>query len=317
VTVHAGIDEAGYGPTLGPLVVASSAFRLADGARPTGLHRLIALGDHPEGLPIGDSKKLYRGGAGHDCLETSVLGHAVLGRGHLPRQVQALLAGMLDCPDEEVAEQPWYGSGLLALPLPRHAQAERILERAEHQRALLARRGIGFVDFAVAPVLEPRFNRLTLERGSKAWPLFLAAARLIEELMARHPQEELVITVDRHGGRAYYQQMLAERFPFVPIAVLRESSRHSAYRLDYPERPPVSVAFVVEADGRFAPVALASLVAKTVRELFMQSFNLWFGVALPGVRPTAGYHGDAHRFLRDVAPLLDVSVPRARLVRVR
>ncbi len=317
MTVHAGIDEAGYGPTLGPLVVASSAFRIEPGVRDSVLHRLIGLGPRAGGLAIGDSKQLYRGKDGVARLETSVLGHAVLGRGLLPLRADVLLTGALDCPAEEILEQPWYGRHLLGATLPRHARVDDVLERAARQAELLADRGLSFLDFAVAPVLEPRFNRLTLARGTKAWPLFLATGRLIDALMASYPQEELVIHVDRHGGRAHYKDLLAEFFPLAPIRTLAESAGSSSYRMDFPHRPSVRLSFQVKADGHLATVALASLVAKTVRELFMESFNAWFDGASPGVLPTAGYPLDARRFLQDIAPLLDVSVPRARLVRVR
>jgi hypothetical protein len=317
MTVHAGIDEAGYGPPLGPLVVASAAFRVADGVRESALHRLVACDGDGDGLPIGDSKQLYRGKDGYMRLETSVLGHALLGRGELPACADALLAGAVDCPAEEILEQPWYGPELLALVLPRRALVAEVLERAARHGQLLAGRGLQFLDLAVAPVLEPRFNRLTLERDTKAWPLFLATGRLIDALMARHPQEELVIQVDRHGGRAHYHALLTEFFPLAPIRTLAERAGTSSYCMDFPHRPPVRVCFQIESDGRYATVALASLVAKTVRELFMERFNQWFAKAAPGVAPTAGYPEDARRFLDDVAPLLDVSIPRARLVRVR
>jgi len=317
MTVHAGIDEAGYGPTLGPLVVASSAFRIEAGVRDSVLHRLISLGARAGGLAIGDSKQLYRGKDGLARLETSLLGHAVLGRGLLPLRADVLLTGALDCPAAEILDQPWYGARLLSTPLPRRALVDEVLTRAARQGELLADRGLSFLDFAVAPVLEPRFNRLTLARGTKAWPLFLATGRLIDALMARHPEEELVIHVDRHGGRAHYKDLLSEFFPLAPIRTLSEGASSSSYRMEFPHRPPVRLTFQVKADGHFATVALASVVAKTVRELFMESFNTWFGAAAPGVLPTAGYPQDAKRFLQDIAPLLDVSVPRARLIRVR
>jgi len=49
------------------------------------------------------------------------------------------------------------------------------------------------------------------------------------------------------------------------------------------------------------PTALASMVAKYVRELSMDQLNGYFAERVPGLRPTAGYGLDAWRFLDDVA----------------
>jgi ribonuclease HII len=316
-TVVCGIDEAGYGPHLGPLVVAAAAFRLADGAREAALHRLVALKDGGGGLPIDDSKKMWNGRRCMSALETTVLGHVVLGRGLLPLRVGTLLDGAIDFAAEEVEELPWYAGRLLALRLPRRAAVAELLERTERHAELLADRGLSCAAVLVAPVPEPRFNQSTRHHGTKAWPLFFAAARLVEALMQRFPRDEVIIHVDRQGGRIHYGEMLQGFFPMAPLRVLRERPLESIYLFDFPARPPVTVHVHVEADASKAPVALASLAAKCVRELFMESLNGWFAERIPGVRPTAGYHADAHRFLRDVAAVPEHEAPRERLVRIR
>ena len=61
--------------------------------------------------------------------------------------------------------------------------------------------------------------------------------------------------------------------------------------------------FKVKADDSRTPVALASVAAKTARELFMERFNAWFAARKPGLAPTAGYPVDARRFLADIDDL--------------
>src|SRR5262249_4086226 len=108
MTVVCGIDEAGYGPHLGPLVVAASAFRLQEGARESALHRLVALKDGGGGLPIDDSKRVWSGAHCMPVLETTVLGHVILSRGALPLRVGTLLEGAVDFAAAQVEELPWY-----------------------------------------------------------------------------------------------------------------------------------------------------------------------------------------------------------------
>ena len=58
------------------------------------------------------------------------------------------------------------------------------------------------------------------------------------------------------------------------------------------------------ADQGDGLVALASIVSKTVRELWMDEFNAYWLRRIPDLRPTAGYPSDAVRFrqaIEDVA----------------
>ncbi len=301
MTVVAGIDEAGYGPFTGPLVVAAAAYRLDEGARESDLDRIVREKRvREQGLPTADSKSLYTSGGSLVRIETSTLGHLALARGALPVRVDNLVAGAVDLSRDEVEELPWYAGRLLATRLPRVASLDDVLARTDWHGAHLARRGARFLDLLVAPVLVPRFNRLTTAAGSKAWTLFHTTGRLIEQLVARFPDDDLVIHVDRQGGRIHYGDLLQTHFPMAPLSTVRERRDSSVYRLAWPGRSPVQIDFRVKADDRRAPVALASVAAKTVRELFMISLNGWFTEAVEGLEPSAGYGTDGRRFLTEV-----------------
>ncbi|MHC5212244.1 MAG: hypothetical protein ACYTG2_16120, partial [Planctomycetota bacterium] len=172
MTVVAGIDEAGYGPSLGPLVVAASAWRLEVGVREKVLDRLIGLAERAGGLAIDDSKRLYRERGDLTRIETSVLGHVVLARGVLPMRVERLLDGAVDLHVDELEELPWYRERLLRTALPRVAEVSDVLDRATRQAELLADRGVSLLGLHVAPVIEPRFNHQVRQYGTKGWPLF-------------------------------------------------------------------------------------------------------------------------------------------------
>ena len=74
MTLVVGTDEAGYGPNLGPLVVAATAWEVAAAADDVdGVFTAVAA--DLAGL-WGDSKQIFRGGAGLSALERGVLAAA-------------------------------------------------------------------------------------------------------------------------------------------------------------------------------------------------------------------------------------------------
>ncbi len=307
MTIVAGIDEVGYGPTLGPLVVAAAVFRIDDRDAPKPVHlldrklkALLRTDREHDGLCIGDSKLLYTPGATIERIECSTLGHAILARGLVPLEVRVLLERLVGKDLAEFERVPWYGRALLDMRLPRATNVDDVLARADAQRLFLGKRGITFLNAYVAPVEVARFNHLSERANSKAWTLFAATCQLIERIIERYPRDDLVIHVDRHGARRQYAALLESFFPFSEVTPLHERRDESAYALKLPGRSPIRIDFKIKADMTRAPVALASVIAKTVRELFMESLNTWFAARCPGIRPTAGYPTDAQRFLADI-----------------
>src|SRR5437762_3576896 len=75
-----GIDEAGYGPNLGPLVMTAVALRLPDAAIECDAWQLLAAGVRRHGerddgrLVVADSKLVYSTSRGLAHLERTVLG---------------------------------------------------------------------------------------------------------------------------------------------------------------------------------------------------------------------------------------------------
>ena len=86
--IRAGIDEAGYGPVLGPLVVALSAFDCTrdDPSLWVALRGAVrkTVPGRSARLPVADSKELYQGGKGLACLETTALAFSCLASGDEP-----------------------------------------------------------------------------------------------------------------------------------------------------------------------------------------------------------------------------------------
>jgi hypothetical protein len=49
---------------------------------------------------------------------------------------------------------------------------------------------------------------------------------------------------------------------------------------------------------------MASMLCKYLRELCMLQFNRFWARHVPGIRPTAGYPGDAKRFFDEIRPAM-------------
>jgi ribonuclease HII len=291
-----GVDEAGYGPRLGPLVVALTAFRVPAG--PQSLRDLLPLVEGP--VTVDDSKKVYRGGAGLPALERSVLAF----RG---------LAVAAELPDPVREGAPW--ETLRPSPLPIAATQESVRDAERALGNTLEASGVELLEIRTRTVGVAEFNRRTEGWGTKARVLFEAVVDLLRPWFSR--PGETFVRVDRHGGRARYSKLLADAFPGRHQWVLEESRRLSAYRFPR-EEGSIEVSFEVEGDSRHLATSLASMCAKYVRELHMRSFNRHFEAAAPGLRPTAGYAGDAGRWLRESREARHrLGVSEAELLRVR
>ncbi len=61
------------------------------------------------------------------------------------------------------------------------------------------------------------------------------------------------------------------------------------------------VHFEVSAEAFHLPVALASMLSKYLRELFMGRFNGYWRSVAGQIDPTAGYYTDGRRFYEQIA----------------
>ena len=300
----AGIDEAGYGPVLGPLAVGLSSFRISaagDGdlwRRLAGAvaREVVATGP-PGGLPVLDSKQLYRSGQDLAPLETVALAFSCFFSGTLPKNAGEFLELHCDREGLELKRYPWYRDSLPSLPLPLRADADTILRSVERLRLRAVAAGVEPLLLRLRLLLAGEFNRLTRRAGSKARVLFDQNASLIDELVRHHRPARILS--DRHGGRKRYGDLIESAFPLARMKVLSEERERASYLVGKPE-DGFELTFQVKGEQHGLEVALASIMAKYARELFMAAFNLHFARLVPGIRRTAGYYTDGHRFLNDL-----------------
>jgi hypothetical protein len=299
----AGIDEAGYGPNLGPLVM-TAVVAEGPGARAPDVwgdlpETVCKAGGPAEALWIDDSKRIHRVAGGRERLEVAKLAAlAATGRA-LPTSLaelhRALGAGTLD----EVELTPWIDAAT-EIPWPR-TKVRELAERTVGRQPLecAAWKIVAVRSVVVGPA---RFNAMLEQAGSKAKVHFAAFAQLLAELW-RQGEDGAVTNVrsDKHGGRHFYLDPLHQAFPDTWIdrgpegpSVSRYTIRSGPRRLELCLQP--------RAESEDGLVALASMISKAVREVWMEVFNAYWTARIPGLRPTAGYPVDAARFKAAIEP---------------
>ncbi|MBE0598389.1 MAG: hypothetical protein IH614_14060 [Desulfuromonadales bacterium] len=322
--IYAGIDEAGYGPIFGPLVVARTLFAI-EAANPEqtlpSLWRLLPTAvcrlptDRRDRIAVNDSKRLYAPHLGLDHLERGVLAFLpAFEAGEV--SLEQLLQRLAPPASASWLEHPCYAAG----PLPvvpvmvdggRLAKAQGRLQRAAD------RGGVRLLDAKAAVVLEDRFNQLLGECGNKALVAWSLVADHLEALWRDYGHLQPQVVIDRQGGRIYYRELLARCFPRAMLELLHESPPLSRYRLVEGKRS-LLVSVQVRSEQAHLPTALASMLAKYLRELLMLRFQAFWRRQAPQVRPTCGYAGDGRRFLREVEPFFaPLGLDRERFVRCR
>ena len=354
--MRVGFDEAGLGPTLGPLVVAGFATRCRAGPDQVGasqprpsddlrgpLAELVAGPGARDGrLEVGDSKKIHAGPRKLARIERTALATVAWVHGELPGSVAELLARVgVDAFEQPSCDRraPWWSALDEALPIA-HERGE-IEELAGSLRELATARGVEALWYRADLISAARVNReLAAEQlregGSKntwATHAVLRLARLAGEELGR--ASSLAIWCDKAGGRQAYLEPICRAFPqlegvgaapragtlelFGPAASLErieEQRERSCYRIGLGTRN-IELGFVMGGDRCDPRISWASILAKYLRELILRAFNRYFAGRVPGIRRTAGYPEDARRFVREVEAALGDELGLEREVWIR
>jgi len=299
-----GIDEAGYGPNLGPLVIGASIWRVP---RSVDLYQELSavVSCSPEAsdgrLVIADSKKIHRPHQGLQRLEQCVLPVA-----HVPNAWEPSLKGttLLDRWDPRSSEDrrdlPWYGEWRSLIPL--YALSQEIVAQATRFQHALDATGIRLCGIQTRSLEPATFNRQVESRGSKGSVLSSSSVEFVRDLLSTVPEEPALVQCDKHGGRNRYANLLQDTFELPQVRVQEESQQVSRYAFTLDSRT-VEVTFRVQGEANL-PTAVASMCAKYHRELAMVAWNQYWCSRQPGLRPTAGYPLDARRFYAEIEPLL-------------
>ena len=290
-----GVDENGLGPVLGPLVTTGVGLSLAR----------YQMGRHYEigrELGIDDSKATAAFGkmALAEGLALAVVESLY---GSLPADAQGLLALLLldspellqgRCPSASLP-QCWSA----AIPLPCFGGD---IAAGRKALKLLARRGVQ-VARAKSAVACTKFLNERLRTGQSRVEVDL---ELMERLLLDARSQlgsELYAVCGMVGGIRNYPEKLRH--------IARDRVRERAVKrgdqpgtLAYEVDGVGQVRFEVDADQNHLPVALASMVGKYVRELWMLRHNRFYQASDPALLDVSGYHDPVTRRFIEQSRLL-------------
>ncbi len=302
MTIIAGIDEAGFGPVMGPLVVSASVLEVPEELSDKCLWQALSpavtrtnFRKSPR-LPVADSKLLRVRSDGLVHIERGVLGMLSL-MGHHPQSLRQLLAVVAPGVLPALEEYPWYAR--TDLPLPRAAGATDILLRSNALGEVMRQKQVRLLDMRAEPVLTADYNRMVSATRNKASALLDVVCRLVWPIATAYPARCVRLTVDHLGGRIRYLPALQRLFEGAAIKIKEESENCSSYVVDYRGRR-LEIDFRIQGESCCLATALASMISKYLRELFMELENAWWCCRVEGLRPTAGYYGDGTRFLKQI-----------------
>lgn len=303
--ILAGIDEAGYGPILGPMVIGCCALDVPDADDvPCGwtlLKRLVAKKRDAKGkrLHVNDSKKVYSPAIGLAELEKSIL--CLLAS--CAKQCTDL-SSFLDCVAahsvDALCAHDWYRSAEgEPFPIANDPTSIRIASNLAKVECDRAKVKIVHLNAHVLP--ESRLNQMFDATRNKSATSFSVVAQHMDTLLTRYSDQNLLIHCDRQGGRSHYGGVLMQMFPDWSLEVLSEASEQSTYRLINGARS-ARLIFAEKCEEQSIAVAIASMLSKYCREALMHRFNAWWKRHEPTLEPTAGYWTDGLRFLKDIEP---------------
>jgi len=334
-----GMDEAGYGPQLGPLVVAASAWEVADeGTRGRGQGAEKAIHDATQAgatalassattnlaqydlyrtlrgtvcrkpsekrIAIADSKALYKPGGGLRQLERGV--HGVL---LAMRRALGCWAEMVDgCaadPDGHHRRLAWHDGFDCRVPID--ATADELPPLGERLAKACGQNGVRPLAIRARLVFPAEFNKLTEHFASKGAALSHVTVGLLREVMEDVCRDTGSVDAPARSVYAVCDKHGARNFytallqhHFSEHWIAPAYEGHAESRYEWgPEDARVHISFRMHGEA-FLPTALASMTAKYLRELAMRAFNEFWCARVPGLRPTAGYAGDSARFKREI-----------------
>jgi len=308
-----GVDEAGYGPSMGPLTICATAWRVPFDFQVESMSKLL----EPEFLakpikpgsshvPIGDSKKINKDRFGKQglCLGSAFQWCELNGdlNGDLILDSNTVFADLAKQDWERLQRIAWYAVEPTASQ--QSTQDEQLKSIVADTAAYFANASAKLrylstqlVGIQMRVLDEPEFNRQVDIIGNKSSLLSETSLNLVRDVIVGfvRPDEQVEVYCDKHGGRNRYQSILSHCFDQELFSIILEGAECSRYKSCW-NGNAMHIQFKVDGDSIF-PSAAASILAKWTREVLMDRLNtFWKSKIDGGIEPTAGYYVDAMRF---------------------
>jgi len=289
-----GIDEAGFGPNLGPLVISATVWEIDADYRPDELWNSLAPTISQTGkitadqIHVADSKQVHQSSKGIGPLERSV---SVLleAAGHSLTDWNSFTQFLDPVWGTETGE-PWFDDAKLKLPIDTCEINSQQLTRSVLTSWNSAGLKLRTIRSRIVPARE--YNQYIDEWDSKSLLLSRLSLQLLDGLWDR--SESTLIVCDKHGARNRYDDLIDEITQGEFIFRLEEGKAISRYKVGESE-----LRFQMKAESHF-PVAVSSMIAKYLREISMELFNRYWREKFPDLKPTKGYPQDAKRFRKEI-----------------
>ncbi len=278
-----GIDENGYGPRLGPLVVTGSLWRV-DGL--SFLHQPYPLPESKKVFSSGDPRKMGTG-------EKLVLALFRWLKGYTPSHTLQFLSSFLlssqgCCFSKDMCwpefPLPHWGDGLPS------GEEEELGKMLEHFLSFQ-----GYLIEVKSVLLCPRqFNEKRRELGNKIHVNFYLFEETIRYFREKY-KDDFVFLCHQIGTTRDYRPF----FHYLQNFKVAEEERETGHLPFSPggvSRYVFSglgeVWFIKDGDQNCFPIAVSSLFGKYIRELFVERLNNFFQEHIPNLPYASGY-GDS------------------------
>ncbi len=244
-----GIDENGYGPVLGPLVV--TAILLEFDGDP---FEELKTENFNFPIKVQDSKKIFsRNLSGYVAGEILSWGILLAG-GYETMDLRSMLKKLTgeDFDIHPEIEVPVWAKKAVNLEIP----------------AYLRKAGIRILEIKSKVVFPADFNEMIEMVDNKSFLDYL----LFEHLLYKLEFDFDVAMMGKIGGTKFYEKNFFMRTGTEVVETFEEKKKISGYRLRLPHRE-FDAYFILNGDEKYLPITLASIIGKYLREIFMLSLN--------------------------------------------